>query len=90
MRPRMLLARIMLALVSGIPRQWVFSLTGRPQVGIADLAGNVWEWSDEWYVSGGSYAEDPRSLSSAEMVRLKALDGDMHVGFRCVEDCAAS
>ncbi|MFP4491036.1 MAG: SUMF1/EgtB/PvdO family nonheme iron enzyme [Spirochaetaceae bacterium] len=60
----------------GGPRAAEFSRTGR--LGIADLRGNLWEWTEGWYfpsdVLDGSYglkAEDSESLEGVE----KALRG---------------
>ena len=65
--------------------------------GIADLAGNVWEWVDDWYddskesrvVRGGSFGNLPRDLRAADRYDLGPGERYDLIGFRCVREVFA-
>ena len=65
--------------------------------GIADLAGNVWEWVDDWYddskkvrvVRGGSFSDDARYLRAAFRYDFRPVARDGLTGFRCVREVFA-
>ncbi len=68
---------------------------GSTDAGVADLAGNVWEWtstaapgdSGEVFVKGGGFADrDPAKLRGAMHMRTMPSDTSADVGFRCVRD----
>ncbi len=66
---------------------------GKSPYGAMDMAGNVWEWVDEWegadkkyrLALGGSYFDDAENASVVSI--LKSIPDDMHeyVGFRCAK-----
>lgn len=65
---------------------------GNTPEGIADLAGNVWEWTTSDYskqskvVRGASYIYDARRLRAASRYRLGPGCRSVDVGFRCVRE----
>jgi formylglycine-generating enzyme required for sulfatase activity len=71
----------------------LYPLGATPE-GICDLAGNVWEWTTDWYdgnetlrvLRGGSWGLNPRNLRCAYRVKNPPSDRSGYLGFRCVWD----
>lgn len=64
---------------------------GNSPYGVADMAGNVWEWTssfDDRYsvLRGGSFFEDRSYATTYSYLLSIPADAKDYVGFRCVKD----
>ena len=93
MKPDQSLAVFDLDISKGAPTNVGTHLSGVSPYGCYDMAGNIWEWCQEWYtegkyrvVRGGSWINHLHILSCAYRSCSVPIGKDNNVGFRCVKD----
>jgi eukaryotic-like serine/threonine-protein kinase len=59
---------------------------GASPYGVMDMAGNVWEWVDNFILKGGSWYSYPDSLRSGDPGQGYIVGRDDDIGFRCARD----
>ncbi len=94
-KPNQSLAVFDLDISKGAPTNVGTHLPGVSPFGCYDMAGNTWEWCQEWYtegkyrvVRGGSWINHLNILSCAYRSCSVQAGKDNNVGFRCVKDSA--
>ena len=92
MKPNQSLAVFDLDISIGSPTNVGTHLAGVSPYGCYDMAGNIWEWCQEWYaegkyrvVRGGSWINHRNILSCAYRSCSVPIGKDNNVGFRCVK-----
>ncbi len=91
-KPDQSLAVFDLEISKGAPTNVGTHLSGVSPYGCYDMAGNIWEWCQEWYtegkyrvVRGGSWINHLNILSCAYRSCSVPIGKDNNVGFRCAK-----
>ncbi len=92
-KPDQSLAAFDLDISKGAPTNVGTHISGVSPFGCYDMAGNIWEWCQEWYtegkyrvVRGGSWINHLNILSCSYRSCSVQAGKDNNVGFRCVKD----